>query len=76
MTQTDFQKLKAGNILTTLSGTQKFMVTHTISDLDGNTIAISMERAAQEEDASGYEIVQQDQLVQVIIDETILGTGE
>lgn len=76
MTQTDFKKLKPGNIITTLSGTQKFMVTHTLVDASGDVSVVSMERAAQVSDAGGYEIVQQDQLVECIQDETVLGTGE
>lgn len=76
MTQTDFKKLKPGNIITTLSGIEKFMVTHALVDLESNTIAVSVERAIQVGDAGGYEIVGQDQLVNVIIDETVLGTGE
>lgn len=76
MTNEDFKRLKPGNIITTVSGVNKFMVTHSLVNETGETVAVSLERAAQLVDATGYVIVEQDQLKSCICESTIPGTGE
>ncbi len=76
MTNDVFRKLAIGNILTTTSGVNKYMVTHVEKDSLGDVVAIAMERAAQIVDCAGYDLIQQESLVSVVEEKTVLGAGK